>query len=108
MIPLAIDYEKVTREDARLIILRALSEQTNDSLASSTLEVVLDAFVIRKDRDWVHDQMAHLAEHGAITVVDAGSVRIGTITQRGWRHLQRELVLPGVKRPTVAIPRVMS
>jgi hypothetical protein len=108
MIPLAIDYEKVTREDARLIILRALSEQTNDSLASSTLEVVLDAFVIRKDREWVHDQMEYLREVGAITVVDAGTIKIGTITQRGWRHLQREAVLAGVKRPTIAIQKVSS
>jgi hypothetical protein len=106
MIPLAIDYEKVTREDARLIILRALAEQINDSLASSTLEAVLDAFVIRKDRDWVHDQMEHLREHGAITVIDAGTVKIGTITQRGRRHLQREVIIDGVKRPSVAIQQV--
>jgi hypothetical protein len=99
MIPIGIDYDKVMREDARLIILRALAEQVNESLSSSIIEVVLQTFAIRQPRAWLHGEMEYLRMMGAITVVDAGSVKIGTLTELGWRHLQRETIVEGVKRP---------
>ncbi len=103
MIPISVDYDKVMREDARLIILRALSEQVNESLSSSTIELVLQTFVIRQPRSWIHGEMDYLRMMGAISIVDAGSVKIGTLTDLGWRHLLRETIIEGVKRPSRAV-----
>lgn len=100
---LGIDYVTKIRDDARLIILRALSEQTNDTLASNVLqEVVLPVFGIRQDRAWVHLQMDYLANLGAITVISPGTVKVATLTRLGKRHLDREIALENVTRPSMA------
>ncbi|CAA0128836.1 Uncharacterised protein [Starkeya nomas] len=88
-------------EEARLIILRTLSEEANESLNSNLLVRHLrERFGIPRDRPWVHLQLAHLKEMGAVKLVDAETVKIATLTQTGHRHLQRELVIEGVKRPS--------
>lgn len=55
---------------------------------------------IRKDREWVHDELSWLADRDAITVRRPGSVMIATLTEKGHRHLSREIVIEGVKRPS--------
>lgn len=98
---LGIDYARRIREDARLIILRALAEQINESLASNVLEEdVLPTFAIREDRAWVHEQLDYLASTGAVTVTPAGTVRISTLTNKGRRHLDRAIAIDGVTRPS--------
>lgn len=100
---LGIDYARKFREDARLIILKALAEQINDSLASNVLQdTVLPVFAIKQDRAWVHQQMDYLANLGAIEIVSAGTVKIGKLTITGKRHLDREIALEGVTRPSLA------
>ena len=54
MSDLAMDYAQIMQEEARLIILKALGEQTNESLNSSILEPVLAQFAIHMPRAWVH------------------------------------------------------
>lgn len=95
-----LDYMKIMREEARLIILRALSEQTNESLSSSMLEPVLAKFAINQERPWIHGEMEYLRNMGAITIVEAGTVKIGTLTDLGRRHLDRHTAIEGVKRPS--------
>ena len=97
---LGVDYAKVMREEARLIILKALAEQTNESLSSSMLEPVLMRFGIPQERPWIHGEMEYLRNMGAITVVEAGTVKIGTLTDLGRRHLDRQAAIEGVKRPS--------
>lgn len=97
---LGIDYASKIREEARLIILKALAEQTNESLSSSLLEPVLARFAIHQDRPWIHQQLDYLRNMDAVTVLDAGSVKIATLTDLGHRHLDRHVVIEGVKRPS--------
>ena len=97
---LGIDWVRLTEETARLVILKALAEQTNGSLDSSMLEQILPVFGIRKPRLWIHEQMEYLTERKAIDLVAAGTVKIGTLTKRGQRHLDRDTVIEGVKRPS--------
>lgn len=98
---LGIDYAKKIREDARLIILKALAEQVNESLASNVLQdTVLPRFAIRQDRAWVHTQLDFLANLGAITSTAEGTVKIVTLTNMGHRHLDREIAIEGVTRPS--------
>ena len=100
---LGIDYAQKIREDARLIILRALAEQVNDTLASNVLqETVLPVFGVRQDRAWVHQQLDYLANLDAVSVVTAGTVKVVTLKATGKKHIDRLVALEGVTRPSLA------
>ncbi|MCM0751936.1 hypothetical protein DEA98_13600 [Brucella pseudogrignonensis] len=97
---LGIDYVRLRRESARLVILKALAEQMNGSLDSSMLEQILTVFAIKESRLWVHEQLEYLAEREAVVITRAGTVMIATLTKRGRRHLERDIAIEGVKRPS--------
>ena len=94
-----VDQDKIKR-DARLIILRALYEQTNDTLHTGFIDQTLRSLGIKKDREWIHDEVRWLADRGAITIIEAGSVLVATLTEKGARHVDREIVIEGVDRPS--------
>ncbi|WP_440410649.1 VpaChn25_0724 family phage protein [Neorhizobium petrolearium] len=97
---LGIDWAKVRRERARLIILKALAEQTNGTLDSSMIEEILAVFTIREERVWIHEQMEYLERREAVNLTSAGSVKIATLTKVGRRHLDRDIAIEGVTRPS--------
>ncbi|WP_336812265.1 VpaChn25_0724 family phage protein [Bosea sp. MMO-172] len=88
------------REEARLIILKALAAQPDESLQSELLRRELATYAIRREREWVHDELRWLEQMGAVSVVAAGTVLIPTLTEKGARHLAREIAIEGVKRPS--------
>lgn len=92
--------DRLIREQARLILLKALAAQVDETLNSDLLVYELQPFGIRKDRAWVHGELAFLREMGAVTLADAGSVKVATLTELGLRHLAREVAIEGVKRPS--------
>ena len=92
--------DRIIREDARLILLRALAEQPDGRLNSELLRETLRNFGISKSRDWVHDELRHLAELAAVRVHEIGSVRVAELTAKGLDHVERRLVIEGVKRPS--------
>lgn len=100
MSELGTDFARIMREEARLIILKALGEQTNESLNSSIIEPVLARFAINMERAWVHQQLDYLETMGAVTLISAGTVKIATLTDLGRRHLDRHYAIEGVKRPS--------
>lgn len=91
---------RIIIEEARLIMLRAMRD---DPLASSQSEPALQEYLqeagILKSREWVREQLRRLDELGAVTVTQAGSILIGTLTEKGRDHLARRLIIEGVKRP---------
>lgn len=93
--------DRLTREHARLIILRALASETNGSLNSAILQDHLTTFGIARPRDWVHEELRWLVEMGAVAVLDAGSVRVATLTAKGADHVERRTAIEGVKRPSI-------
>lgn len=93
-------FDNRMREEARLIILRELSEQIDECLGSERLRLRLRDFAIRVEREWVHDELRWLQQMGAITLTDAGSILIGTLTEKGARHVAREIAIEGVLRPS--------
>lgn len=97
---LGVDYMRILREEARLVILKTIAEQANESLSSSVIEQVLPVYAIRQERAWIHQQMDYLHAMGAITLKAAGTVKIGTLTDLGRRHLDRDAAIEGVKRPS--------
>ena len=89
------------REEARLIILRAIDEQPDGRLNSSLLRDELDErWGINKGREWVHDELRWLADMGAVRTIIVGSVVIASITQKGRDHVERRAIITGVKRPS--------
>ncbi|OYU38622.1 MAG: hypothetical protein CFE33_15130 [Pseudorhodobacter sp. PARRP1] len=95
------DMDQLIREDARLIILKALRDQTDERLNSSLLLEIIETFGgIRKTREWLHGELDWLAEMGAIKLNTAGSVKIATLTEKGAHHLERRIIIEGIKRPS--------
>ena len=95
-----MDMETLIRQQARLIILKALAAQVDETLNSDLLLLELRPFGIRKTREWVHQELDWLAEMGAVTAMRAGSVLVAALTDAGRRHLDREIAIEGVQRPS--------
>lgn len=94
------DYEEIVRQDARLIILKALAAQTDERLHSGFIAEELNRFGIDRTRAWIHGELDWLQEMGAVTLLKPGSVVVATLTEKGHRHLRRAIVIEGVKRPS--------
>lgn len=91
----------IVREHARLIILRDLAEQPDGRWNSEALREDLELrWGITKTREWVHDELRWLADMGAVTLTEAKTVVIAAISQKGLDHVERRLVITGVKRPS--------
>ena len=94
------DMDTLIREDARLIILKALQRQVDERLHSGYLGEELFKFGIDRSREWINGEIDWLAEIGAVTVSRPGSVVVATLTEKGARHLRRAIVIEGIKRPS--------
>ena len=92
--------DTIVREEARLIVLRTLAGESDQRLNSELLRRALEAFGISRTREWVHGELRHLEQLGAVTVVSAGTVLVAGLTSRGEDHVARRAVLDGVKRPS--------
>jgi hypothetical protein len=90
----------IIREEARLIILRELHLQANYSYSDSLLQQTLENFGIAKSRDWVREEINYLVNVGAVTRTAVASVVIATLLPKGVEHVERRLVIEGVKRPS--------
>lgn len=95
------DMDQIIRKDARLIVLKALKDQTDERLNSAVLLEVIETYGgIHKTREWLHGELDWLAEMGAVKLTEAGSVKIATLTEKGAHHLERRIIIEGVKRPS--------
>lgn len=95
------DYRQFVAENVRLIILRALAEENDYTLNESLIRRTLETFGHIKGRDYVRAQLVWLAEEaGAISLSEAGSIMIATLTRAGLEHVERRQILPGVERPS--------
>ncbi len=92
--------ERIVREEARLIVLRELDAQADGRLNSALLQRVLEGYGITKSRDWLHEELRFLADIGAIHITEISTVRIAEITSKGRDHVERRILLEGVKRPS--------
>lgn len=94
------DFETRLRLEARLVILKALGQQPNGTLSSSLMEPELAQFGIERTRAWLHQQITHLGDIGAVQAREAGTVMVATLTTLGRDHLNRRIRLEGVKPPS--------
>ena len=87
-------------KDARLCILKELAGQVDGRLNEVTLMRMLDAFGIRRSREWVRTQLRALEELGAVTVDEVGSVMVAALTRLGRDHVDRRIIIDGISRPS--------
>jgi DNA-binding PadR family transcriptional regulator len=90
----------IIREEARLIILRALASEPRYTLNEALLQAQLETFGIARARPWIREELRRLEDLGAVTNTEVGSVLIATMTEKGRDHVERRIVVEGVKRPS--------
>lgn len=90
----------IIREEARLIILRELLMEANYSSSDSILQQVLERYGISKSREWVREEINYLEQVGAVSKSSVSSIVIATLLPKGMEHVERRLVIEGVKRPS--------
>ncbi|MGO4872759.1 MAG: hypothetical protein ACLPGW_19505 [Roseiarcus sp.] len=96
-----MSLSQIMEREARLVVLRLLAEQSDSRLNSSLLrDELAERWAINRSRDWLHAQLRYLADIGAAHLTEAGSVLIAELAQRGLDHVERRIVLDGVKRPS--------
>lgn len=93
------EYARLRREQARLIIMKTLAGDTHGSQNSDILLHELRRFAIREPREWLHDELRWLESMGAVRLTAAGSLLVATLTDKGQRHLDRDIAIEGVQRP---------
>ena len=94
------DMDQIIREDARLIVLKALSEQTDERLNSSVLLEIIETYGgIRKTREWLHTELDWMNDMGAVKTSRIGTIVVAALTERGAQHLDRIVAIEGIKRP---------
>lgn len=90
----------IIQQDARLTILKELATQPGYSLNDAMLQAVLSTWGVNRSRDWLREELRWLAEVGAITVREMGAYRVAVLSVKGLDHVERRLVIEGVKRPS--------
>jgi len=88
--------------DGRLMILQELARQVDGRLNEIMLGRVLDAYGIRRDRDWIATQLRKLEALGAIELSSVGEVMVAHIARPGRDHVEERAVIEGVTRPADA------
>lgn len=85
-------------EEARLAILKELAKEDNKAMSSARMQkILLTQLWIDKPREWVEIQYVYLRDVGAVSVLQADSVKIARLAERGEFHLQELITLPGVQ-----------
>jgi hypothetical protein len=95
------DFNEHLARDARLVILKELSRQTDNRLNESLLQSVLETFGHRRSREWVRQQLRFLADLNAISISEAGTVLVAELRRAGLEHVERRSILEGVARPSL-------
>lgn len=90
----------IIREEARLIILRELFAQNAYTLNEALLQLTLESFGIAKSRDWVREELRYLADVNAVSTQSVGSVVVACLLPKGIEHVERRIIIEGVKRPS--------
>lgn len=99
-----VNHTPVKEANIRLIILRALGDDPDETLNTTILQIELERFAYRRSREYIANQLGWLErEVGAVTLVRAGSEVAASLTEAGRDHLARRRTLEGVQRPSQAL-----
>lgn len=94
------DYAELTRQHARLAILRFAEGAPKYTTNASMLAQMLPRIGISYTRDQVVTELHWLAEQGMVTLEDHGPILVATATVRGV-----EIALGVARHPDIQRPR---
>ena len=98
-----MNYEDYKRRDLRLIILKSLAKHPGYQANSNVLAMEAEAFGHAVSRDVINTEIRKLSELGALTLREAGSVLVATLSLRGLEHVQAKTVIDGVLQPSPGV-----
>jgi hypothetical protein len=100
-----MNYAEYIRADQRLIILKALASTPDYTQNSTILLRILDDFGHRMASDDLVEQLEWLAgdEAAAISLKEAGSILVASLTKAGKEHVERRRIIAGIKQPNPEI-----
>lgn len=91
----------IMERETRLTILKELKAQPNKAISSEAMrQFLLNFLLIDKPRQWVEVQFQYLADMSAVTIVEAGTVKIARLSERGRLHLEGKIEIDGVLSPS--------
>lgn len=82
-----------------MMILRELAGASDGRSNDIVLLRVLDAYGVRRSRDWLRTQLRRLVELDAIRVDTMASMAVATLRQAGRDHVEGRALIEGVSRP---------
>lgn len=94
-----MDYAAIYNADARLRILQMLAKEADASLSAALISRYLEAYGIKRSREWVNSQLRALEELGAVTIASMDEALIARLARDGRDHVERRRLLDGVARP---------
>jgi len=93
-----MSMETIILGEARIIMLKALQKEVNQSITSEAMRrYLLTSWLIDKPREWVEQQFLYLKDMGAVDIHPGGSTKIARLTERGALHLEGLITIPGVQ-----------
>lgn len=93
------EFEKITQQDRRLVILRQLAKETDYACNEYVLRGQLDLYGHKLSTDLLRSEMAWLAEQGLLTIADVPGLKVAKLSARGKDVAEGAVIVPGVKRP---------
>lgn len=94
-----MSFADYLRKDVRLVTLRVLSEMPSYRANSSVVAGLMDQFGHSVTRDQIKTELRWLEEQGLVTIDQAGSVLVATLTERGQDVAEGRAVVDGIARP---------
>lgn len=94
-----MNFEDFERTHLRLVILRALADQSDFTLNESILQQVAETYGLRKTRDHIKGELRWLADVDAIELKEIEGFLIATLKRKGQDHIDGRIVIDGVKQP---------
>ena len=96
---MSLSFAELIAADIRLVILRALAEDSGYSHNEAIIADILAAFGHRVSRDRLRTELSWLAEQNLVGVEDVAGLKIVKLTNRGLDVACGATECPGVKRP---------
>lgn len=95
-----MQYAEHMARDLRLVMLKSLAKHPAYSANDTILQMEAEAFGHSRSRDAIRTELRHLADVGGVTIKEAGTVIVATLTLKGLEHVQAKTVLEGVNQPS--------
>ena len=96
-------FEQLNQADRRLVILRALAEDSDYSVNEFILRRMLEVMKHKISRDLMRTELVWLEEQGLVSVEEVEGTMMATLTGRGKDVADGAVVVPGVQRPEPGI-----